>query len=300
MPFDRTKVMHVPTLASGALAILGWFLMFVGVCIEGSTGVIAFHLFYLLVVILGVLAAIGFGQAKDHRVAIVAFIAIGFTFLVSTTDAAVGASKAVSSVAKFTKDAPSAAAYNCIAAGGVFMCFVFLYWIVTFGSGETSPVSVMSESTGSNNAGGFSLPLPVISFKKRDVPVEKGLEGSAPETNFATYESGVAAGSPQYASYNTPAGEFASVPSSAAPPSLSAASPPPPVPVANPSPVIVSKARALYAYTANAADPKEISFPKGVILDITDNKGKWWYARYVNDEGKMVEGIVPSNYLEKL
>ncbi|KAI8843414.1 hypothetical protein BJ741DRAFT_704641 [Chytriomyces cf. hyalinus JEL632] len=297
MPFDKTKVMQVPTLASGVVAILGWFLMFVGVCIEGSTGVIAFHLFYLLVVILGVLAAIGFGQAKEHRVAIVAFIAIGFTFLVNTTDAAVGASKAVSSVAKFTRDAPSAAAYNCIAAGGVFMCFVFVYWIVTFGSGETSPVSVMVESSGSNNV---NFSLPVISFKKREVPTDKGLEGSAPEnSNFATYESGVAAGSTQYASYNTP-GEFASVPSSTAPPSLSAASPPPPVPVANPSPVVVSKARALYAYTANAADPKEISFPKGVIMDVTDNKGKWWYARYVNDEGKTVEGIVPSNYLEKL
>ncbi len=54
------------------------------------------------------------------------------------------------------------------------------------------------------------------------------------------------------------------------------------------------KARALYAYQANADDPTEISFGKGEVLDIVDNSGKWWQAR--KSDG--TSGIVPSNYMQ--
>ncbi|PSS29605.1 hypothetical protein PHLCEN_2v2753, partial [Hermanssonia centrifuga] len=50
------------------------------------------------------------------------------------------------------------------------------------------------------------------------------------------------------------------------------------------------RAKAMYAYTANADDPNEISFDKGEILEITDKQGKWWQARRA--DGSMGTKIV--------
>ncbi|KAJ9070531.1 Transmembrane osmosensor, variant 2 [Entomophthora muscae] len=56
------------------------------------------------------------------------------------------------------------------------------------------------------------------------------------------------------------------------------------------------KACALYTYKANPEDPKELSFYQGEILDVSENRGKWWQAR----KADMSVGIAPSNYVSFL
>lgn len=58
---------------------------------------------------------------------------------------------------------------------------------------------------------------------------------------------------------------------------------------------VICKCVALYPYTADQSDPKEISFVKGDVFEILDNSGKWWQARR---DGSEEVRIVPSNYMK--
>ncbi|KAG0046626.1 Transmembrane osmosensor [Gryganskiella cystojenkinii] len=58
----------------------------------------------------------------------------------------------------------------------------------------------------------------------------------------------------------------------------------------------VISAKALYSYEGNEEDTSELEFDKGEILEIIDNKGKWWKARKKNG----MVGIVPCNYMQFL
>ncbi|KAJ7041246.1 hypothetical protein C8F04DRAFT_1177432 [Mycena alexandri] len=53
------------------------------------------------------------------------------------------------------------------------------------------------------------------------------------------------------------------------------------------------KAQAHFAFSADASDPREISFDQGEVLEIGEMGANWWRAR--NTSGTV--GIVPSNYL---
>jgi SHO1 osmosensor len=62
----------------------------------------------------------------------------------------------------------------------------------------------------------------------------------------------------------------------------------------------IGKARCLYSYEASPDDPNEISFAKGQVLEIMNDKGKWWQVRKTLDNGQSVIGIIPSNYVERV
>ena len=65
---------------------------------------------------------------------------------------------------------------------------------------------------------------------------------------------------------------------------------------------IVQKCVAIYSYTANPADPKEISFTEGEIMDVVDDRGKWWHVAVTRKRkdgvDNVVRGIIPSNYVK--
>jgi hypothetical protein len=76
------------------------------------------------------------------------------------------------------------------------------------------------------------------------------------------------------------------------------------VPVAAPAaslpvaPTEPFKARVLYNYTA--ADPKELSLVQGSVIEVLDDRKKWWMCKVVLEDGTVAVGTAPSNYLERL
>ncbi|KAJ3028373.1 UNVERIFIED_CONTAM: Transmembrane osmosensor [Siphonaria sp. JEL0065] len=262
MAFDRAALFKGPILTSVAFAALGWVLLAIGLIVIGGQGLRDLEVFYLLVVVLGVIGLIAYNQSAEHRLAIVAFVAIGFNFVVGLADVSVQVSR-VSVGAILSGSSGSTAGFNTVAAGSIMLSFSFIYWIVVFGSGETSPLTaIMEKSQGAN----IQLPsFQVPKFSKDRLP-----QGQTEVVNVEQQ-------------YHKP---YAS----------STNSTPPPAP-AQEAAFVVATARANYAYVANPKEVHEISFTKGQVMEILDNKGNWWRARYTDSNGSVISGVIPSNYV---
>ena len=75
-------------------------------------------------------------------------------------------------------------------------------------------------------------------------------------------------------------------------PAAPRAVPPPPAPPG----AKIQQARALWGYNEDRSDPNDLTFSAGDIIDIVEEtNADWWRGRF---NGK--EGLVPSNYMEKI
>lgn len=261
---DASLVISNPIyIATLGLVFCGWIILLAGAAAAELRGSVWFYIVYQLFLIIGVLFSIITNSIRQYRTALVAFIAIGFVFLTIIVDGFVLASDEIKAVP--TKAAQAkASSYQAAAAGGIFILMVEIVWLFLFGTSEDSFIQTTIASI-------------TIDNKSNLYPTNNSFQ------------------------QNTPSGIPMMPPSNTMQPQNTMLQPQPQQQQENLSTVVVSpnaeyayKAQALYEYQANPDDQNELSFSKGEILDIVDNKGKWWQARKA--DGSI--GIAPSNYLQ--
>ncbi|KAF8665384.1 hypothetical protein AX16_000403 [Volvariella volvacea WC 439] len=322
---------HYLFLFTSILAVLAWFLAFIGQIIStaqfGNVGVLWFAIFLQLFLILGVLYTLASNSMAMHRLQITTFGAIAVVYAVQGTNAGIYS---------------NAGPLNAMSAGWLILSIVDIIWLLYFTSDEDSLTFHIFNSMGT---GGLTPP----SRRRRrgtQNSIRNMSSGNAYSNNYASGGIGstdgvgydmkpasvgpgggagsvAAVGIRSQNSFNSPsvdnrsigaAGSIQNAPSNAGsigPGSTkgddtgptsplmagvgAGGSSSPPEPSA-PAPQVEYqyKAKALYPYSANPADPSEISFSKGEVLDILDKAGKWWHARKADG----TTGIAPSNYLQ--
>jgi SHO1 osmosensor len=261
-----------------------------------------FETFYFLFLLISIVIAILSNAIHSYKLALLAFLAVGFSSLISSLNDNI----------YITSSAGSA----LLAAGAIFLSVAFGLFILILGSDENSGIhnafnqlgSILNlnppmasrqsyhENKGNRFQPTFQSPpqqqayqpqphasvvpqLPIVMSPNRtntqSINNNNNFQSSAIPLNISTINS---------------SGVVSSI---ATPPATNISTP---VTTTIKTDVII-KAKALYEYTANKEDPHEISFAKGEILEILDNKGKWWKAR--RSDGSTV-GIAPSNYLQAI
>jgi len=262
MAFDAGLIIGNPVyLATLGLAMCGWIIFMAGLAAAKVEGVYWFFVVYMLFLILAVTAAIGTNSIRQYRFALLAYMTAAFVFLVGTVDGALR-TNALLGIIRISP------ALQAASAGGLFLLMVLCVWMIIFGSEDDSAVITTIKSFGiekslyQNNTG---LPPQHLQQQQQQPQQPQQLQ----QQQNVPRGPGVMSSQP-----NTQE-------------NLSTV-------VVSPNADYPYRAQALYEYQANPDDQNELSFAKGEILDIADNKGKWWQARKA--DGSI--GIAPSNYLQ--
>ncbi|KAF8931947.1 Transmembrane osmosensor [Haplosporangium gracile] len=258
--FDFGLVLAQPFfLCSLILFAVGWLISFIAACVIGNLiPLLWVDIFYNLFLLLGATLAVATNAVHNYRLVLLTFIAGSLTLLFVCIDGTIGAHNWIN-VARF----------SAAAAGLIFQSFVLILWVVYFGAEE--------ESLAKRTINGCTMPR--ANANVSDNPTTVG-----PTTII----------SPQLQHHQINMNDHGSpMPAHIQQPQVNGQQNYNSVVVA-PTADYAYKARALYSYEANPEDNNELSFTKGEILEIVDNKGKWWQAR--KSDGSV--GITPSNYLQ--
>lgn len=250
--------------------------------------------FLEFMIIVGLAFTLMAGIMLKYRLLFVGLLVLSLSYITSEAND-VHAIILLDDIVPNTLTASDLSKFNCYLAGLVMMALVFFAWLIVLGSDSDSYIgnSVTGMQTGSlmgrannNTAGGAS---------QANINSNSQSEMAASNDNRAIPAS-LAAGAATGAAVNSSISP--SSPKTSAMPSLEQ-----PYAGGNNTNSVQSavssnanmKATALYAYVANSEDPNEISFEKGQLFDVVDNKGKWWQVQNPVT-GQL--GIAPSNYLQ--
>jgi SHO1 osmosensor len=278
-------------LATVSIAMLAWFIAFVGSVIATAEKLDPafpnyswFTIAYMLCVIIGVFVIIASDTTQTYSVAIVGYLACGLVLTSSSVNSTIYSSNG---------------AKEATAAGHILLSMVNIVWIFYFGSTPSAVPRAYLDSfalhkdhrasqggRGMTSAYGTARPDTSVSS---NVPPQMytsaqlgGFETSSPVAGFG---GGAERNSSQPRFGNTTAQS-----------NLGATGP---ISTEQPAGEVVApteypyRAKAIYSYEANPDDANEISFSKHEILEVSDVSGRWWQAKKETGE----TGIAPSNYL---
>ncbi|EIW69197.1 hypothetical protein TREMEDRAFT_69025 [Tremella mesenterica DSM 1558] len=270
--FDITHLIRHPLfLATYIVAIPAWIVAFAGQCateakysLRGTNqpvcGVLWFAIWVQLSVFLPSFALCSDNLAL-HRIQLAVILAIAIVFAV------IGVNDFIYS---------SLGAETAVGAGWLLITFADLIWLLYLTSEEDSAFYRILNSAGN---GGLSGP----NRRARHESTFGHEAGVTPPGNGFSNGGGYPMGGyANAASMDTP---------QKAAPLAREYTPPASEERAQAFPL---RAKALYAYTASADDPNEVTLARGDILEVMDNTGKWWQVKTPAGQ----TGIAPSNYLQ--
>ncbi|KAH8554872.1 hypothetical protein BGW37DRAFT_214701 [Umbelopsis sp. PMI_123] len=264
--FDHRLLTTNPVLLGSFLLLtIGWVVAFCGLCV--SQGLVFnlswWFIIYQFMIMMFVFTVIITASIAQYRLVILAFISLSLSYCTGE-------------ISKYLHSELSTSA--AITTGYIFITIVQFLWVFVFGSTEDSR---------------FGSVIDNLTLHAQPMPTATVAAPAMVQTN--TYTSSPYS-PPQYNTSQTTLPQQQSIKHASYISNSNHSSP------NVESTVVVSPHAdypldvvALHSYDANPDDPNELSFAKGDVLHVHDNRGNWWQARKA--DGSV--GIVPSNYFAK-